>query len=77
MSTNKGVVSVETRIEVTKQLKQSYKTALRAEKSRVLDQFFATTGISRLTAWRDLTSPYLGAKNVTQLDRRRQRPTQY
>ena len=74
---NKGVVSVATRIEVTKQLKQAYKTAFRAEKSEILDQFCATTGVSRVTARRYLTSPHLGTKNVIQIDHRRHRPTKY
>lgn len=74
---NKGVVSVATRIEVTKQLKQAYKTATRSEKSVILDQFCATTGLSRVSARRYLTSPYLGVKNVTKIDRRHHRPTKY
>ena len=74
---NKGVVSMTTRIEVTKQLKQAYKTAARSEKSKILDQFCATTGLSRVSARRYLTSPHLGVKNVTRLDRRRHRPTKY
>lgn len=74
---NKGVVSVATRIEVTKQLKQAYKTATHAEKTEILDHFCSSTGLSRVSARRYLTSPYLGVKNVTQLDRRHQRPTQY
>ena len=72
---NKGVVSVATRIEVTKQLKQAYKTATRSEKSVILDQFCATTGLSRVSARRYLTNPHLGARNVTKIDRRHHRPT--
>lgn len=74
---SKGVVSVATRIEVTKQLKQAYKTATRSEKTVILDQFCATTGLSRVSARRYLTSPHLGVKNVTRIDRRRHRPTKY
>lgn len=70
-------MSVPTRIEVTKQLKQAYKTASRSEKSKILDQFCATTGLSRVSARRYLTRPHLGVKNVSQLDRRRHRPTTY
>ena len=73
----KGVVSMSTRIEVTKQLKQAYKTATRSEKSGILDQFCATTGLSRVSARRYLTSPHLGTRNVTKIDRRRHRPTKY
>lgn len=74
---NKGVVSVATRIEVTKQLKQAYRPASRAEKSEILDQFCATTGLSRVSARRYLTNPHLGVKNVSQIDRRQHRPTKY
>lgn len=74
---SKGVVSMATRIEVTKQLKQAYKTATKSEKSGILDQFCATTGLSRVSARRYLTSPHLGARNVSKLDRRRHRPTKY
>lgn len=73
----KGVVSMSTRIEITKQLKQAYKAATRSEKSEILDQFCATTGLSRVSARRYLTSPHLGAKNVTRIDRRHHRPTKY
>ncbi|MFC5127062.1 hypothetical protein ACFPRL_28155 [Pseudoclavibacter helvolus] len=71
------MVSVATRIEITKQLKQAYKTAAKSEKSEILDQFCATTGVSRVTARRYLTDPNLGAKNVTRIDRRHHRPTKY
>lgn len=66
-----------TRIEVTKQLKQAYHAASRSEKSEILDQFCATTGVSRVTARRYLTNRYLGVKNVTKIDRRHHRPTKY
>ncbi len=74
---NKGVVSVATRIEVTKQLKQAYRVATRSEKSGILDHFCSSTGVSRVTARRYLTDPLLGVKNVTKIDRRRHRPTKY
>lgn len=74
---NKDVVSMATRIEVTQQLKQAYKTATRSEKTTILDQFCATTGVSRVTARRYLTNPNLGTKNVTRIDRRNHRPTKY
>lgn len=77
MGMNKGVVSVATRIEVTKQLKQAYRTASRSEKSEILDHFCSSTGVSRVTARRYLTDPLLGVKNVTRIDRRHHRPTQY
>ena len=68
---------MSTRIEVTKQLKRAYKTATRSEKSKILDQFCATTGLSRVSARRYLTNPHLGVKNVTKIDRRHHRPTKY
>src|SRR5690625_544656 len=74
---SKGVVSVSTRIEITKQLKQAYKTATRSEKTVILDQFCATTGLSRVSARRYLTNPHLGVRNVTKIDRRHRRPTKY
>lgn len=74
---NKGVVSVATRIEVTKQLKQAYRNATRSEKSRILDHFCSSTGVSRVTARRYLTDPLLGVRNVTKIDRRHHRPTKY
>lgn len=74
---NKGVVSVATRIEVTKQLKQAYRTASRGEKSEILDHFCSSTGVSRVTARRYLTDPLLGVKNVTRIDRRHHRSTKY
>lgn len=70
-------MSMATRIEVTKQLKQAYKTATRFEKTEILDQFCATTGLSRVSARRYLTNPHLGARNVTKIDRRHHRPTKY
>lgn len=74
---NKDVVSVETRIEITKQLKQAYRTATRAEKSDILNHFCYSTGLSRVTARRYLTNPHLGARNVVRIDRRNHRPTKY
>ena len=73
---NKDVVSMATRIEVTKQLKQAYRSVTRAEKSDILDHFCTSTGVSRVTARRYLTSPHLGIKNVTKIDRRTHRPTE-
>lgn len=74
---NKGVASVATRIEVTKQLKQAYRSATKSEKSDILDHFCAATGVSRVTARRYLTNPHLGVKNITKIDRRNHRPKKY
>lgn len=66
-----------TRIEVTKQLRTDYRTAGKAEKSAILDQFCASTGAGRSTARRYLTSKTLGVKNVVRIDRRKHKPTKY
>lgn len=74
---DKGVVSVATRIEVTKQLKQTYRSASRAEKSDILNHFCHSTEVSRVTARRYLTDPHLGVRNATRIDRRHHHPTKY
>jgi hypothetical protein len=71
------VVSMGTRIEVTKQLKGGYHRARKSEKSRILDHFCQSTGLGRSTARRYLTSPTLGSKNIVRIDRRRSRPSKY
>lgn len=73
----KDVVSMGTRIEVTKQLKGAYSRARKQEKSKILDYFCQSTGLSRVTARRYLTSPTLGSKNSERNDRRRSRPSKY
>ncbi|WP_257182903.1 hypothetical protein [Corynebacterium cystitidis] len=52
--TNPGAVSMATRIEVTKKLKQGYKTASKAKKGHILDRFCEVTGLSRSSARRYL-----------------------
>lgn len=71
------VVSMGTRIEVTKQLWGRYQRAGKKEKGEILDNFCLSTGVSRSTARRYMTSPTLGSKNVVRIDRRRNRPTKY
>ena len=66
-----------TRIEVTRQLKGGYHRAGKSEKSRILDHFCQSTGLSRSTARRYLTSPTLGSRNILRMDRRRSRPNKY
>lgn len=66
-----------TRIEVTKQLKGAYLRASKPEKTGILDNFCQSTGLSRSTARRYLTSPSLGSKNIMRMDRRRSRPSKY
>lgn len=73
----KEVVSMGTRIEVTRQLKTAYHGAGKAEKSGILDIFCESTGLSRSTARRYLTSQTLGRKNVQHIDRRKGRPAKY
>ncbi len=66
-----------TRIEVTQRLKTAYQGAGKAGKSIILDTFSQSTGLSRSSARRYLTSQSLGVKNVTRMDRRKSRTTKY
>ena len=66
-----------TRIEVTKQLKEGYHRAKKSEKTGIINNFCQSTGLSRSTARRYLTSPTLGSKNTERIDRRRSRPSKY
>lgn len=66
-----------TRVEVSKRLRLDYRMGSKAQKSAVLDQFCAATGLSRPTARRYLTSTTIGVKNVVRMDRRRHKPTKY
>ncbi len=66
-----------TRIEVTKRLKTAYRGAGKAEKSVILNTFCESTGLSRSSARRYLTSQTLGKKSVLRIDRRKSRPTKY
>lgn len=66
-----------TRIEVTKQLSESYRRASKSEKSVILDTFCSSTGTHRSTARRYLTSRTRGKRNVVRLDRRQCRKTKY
>ena len=66
-----------TRIEVTKQLKGAYERARKSEKTAILDHFCQSTGLSRSTARRYLSSPTLGIKSARRNDRRRSRPSKY
>ncbi|WGH82453.1 MULTISPECIES: integrase catalytic domain-containing protein [Auritidibacter] len=74
---DKDIVSMSARIEVTKQLRRDYRTGSKAEKSAILDQFCASTGLGRSTARRYLTSQTIGVKNVVRIDRRKHKPTKY
>lgn len=65
------------RIEVTAQLKRSYRLATKGEKSVLLETFCSSTGLSRPTARRYLTSKTLGEKKVLRIDYRQCRPTKY
>ena len=65
------------RIEVTRQLKGAYDRAVKSEKTGILDHFCQSTGLSRSTARRYLTSPTLGSRNILRMDRRRSRSSKY
>ncbi len=66
-----------TRIEVTKKLKQGYKTASKAKKGHILDRFCEVTGLSRSSARRYLTSDTLGNPRVVRIDKRKAKPRKY
>lgn len=74
---NEKVVSVGTRVEITKRLRQAYHGASKKEKGRVLDNFCESTGMSRSSARRYLTSDTIGNPGVTRIDYRKARPTKY
>lgn len=65
------------RVEVAQRLKGAYRSASKAEKSAVLDDFCQVTGLGRSTARRYLTDPGVGEVSVVKLDRRRHKPTKY
>ena len=65
------------RIEVTQQLKRGYHRAKKSEKTWIINNFCQSTGLSRSTARRYLTSPTLGSKSAERIDRRRSRSSKY
>lgn len=65
------------RVEVAQRLKGAYRSASKAEKSSVLDDFCQVTGLARSTARRYLTDPSVGEVGVIKLDRRCYKPTKY
>ena len=65
------------RIEVTGQLKKAYRQATKGEKSDILETFCNSTGLSRSTARRYLTSQTLGRKKFLRMDRRQNRADKY
>lgn len=65
------------RVEVTKRLRQAYRGASKKEKGRVLDSFCESTGLSRATARRYLTSDVTGNPGVVRIDYRKARATKY
>ena len=74
---NDGVVSMGARVEVTKRLRRAYRGASKKEKGRVLDSFCESTGLSRSTAKRYLTSDVTGNPGVVRIDYRKARATKY
>lgn len=73
----KEVVSMLTRVEVSKQLRQAYRAGSKKEKGLALDTFQEATGMSRSTARRYLTSKTIGNPKVVRLDRRKIKPFKY
>lgn len=71
-----GKIPMGARRHVTNKLRSAYKKASKSEKSRILDEVIATTGMGRSTARRMLTGPQLPEPRE-QLDRRRLRPKGY
>lgn len=65
------------RVEVTKRLRRAYRGASKKEKGRVLDSFCESTGLSRATARRYLTSDVTGNPGVVRIDYRKARATKY
>ena len=65
------------RVEVTKRLRRAYRGASKKEKGRVLDSFCESTGLSRATARRYLTSDVTENPGVVRIDYRKVRPTKY
>ena len=65
------------RVEVTKRLRRAYRGASKKEKGRVLDCFCESTGLSRATARRYLTSNVTGNPGVVRIDYRKARATKY
>lgn len=65
------------RVEVTKRLRRAYRGASKKEKGRVLDCFCESTGLSRATARRYLTSDVTGNPGVVRIDYRKARATKY
>ena len=72
-----GVASLGARVEVTKRLRRAYRGASKKEKGRVLDCFCESTGLSRATARRYLTSNVTGNPGVVRIDYRKARATKY
>ena len=71
---NDGVVSMGARVEVTKRLRRAYRGASKKEKGRVLDGFCESTGLSRATVRRYLTSDVTGNPGVVRIDYRKVGP---
>lgn len=60
---------------ITNKLRTAYRKAPKAEKTRILDEVIATTGMGRSTARWMLTGPAL-PDPTSQVNRRRLRPKQ-
>jgi predicted DNA-binding transcriptional regulator AlpA len=68
-----GKIDMAARRQVTNKLRGQYRKASKADKSKILDEVVATTGMGRSTARRMLTGPQL-PDPASQVDKRRLRP---
>lgn len=71
-----GKITLSARRQITNKLRDTYQKATKPDKSRVLDEVVATTGLARSSARRLLTGPRLPAPNE-QVDKRSLRLRSY
>lgn len=71
-----GKIPMAARRHVTNKLRTAYARASKSDRSRILDEVMAATGMARSTARRMLTGPVL-PDPAEQVDRRRLRPKGY
>lgn len=70
------MIDLSARRQVTNKLRDAYQRADKADKSSILDEVTATTGLARSSARRLLSGPRLPAPK-DQIDKRKQRPRTY
>lgn len=66
-----------TRVEVLRKMFKAYQVASKTEKSAMLDEFCAVTGLSRVSAKRYFNDPSKGNRGVAKLDGRKVRACKY